>query len=133
MTFGASPFGGQRLAIGDFSGELRILDLEKNQVCWRVKAHSQIVNCVDGIGGLDTGYGAPELLTGSRDGSVKLWDPRQNSPVLALEPATAEAEVRPDCWAVGFGNSYNDSERVIAAGYDNGDLKMFDLRANSLM
>jgi WD40 repeat protein len=133
MSFGASPFGGQRLAIGDFNGELRIHDLEKNMVCWRVKAHTQIVNSVDGIGGLDIGFGAPELLTGSRDGSVKLWDPRQKAPVLALEPATAEAEVRPDCWTVGFGNSYNDSERVISAGYDNGDLKMFDLRANSLM
>lgn len=26
------------------------------------------------------------------------------------------------------GNSYNDAERCIAAGYDNGDVKLFDLR-----
>jgi WD40 repeat protein len=133
MSFGASPFGGQSLAIGDFSGELRIHDLEKNKVSWRVKAHQQIVNSVDAIGGLDVGFGAPEILTGSRDGSVKLWDPRQNTPVLVLEPTTAESEVKPDCWTVGFGNSYNDGERVIAAGYDNGDLKMFDLKTNSLL
>ena len=26
------------------------------------------------------------------------------------------------------GNAYTESERVIAAGYDNGDIKLFDLR-----
>ncbi len=26
------------------------------------------MNCIDGIGGLDVGYGAPELVTGGRDG-----------------------------------------------------------------
>lgn len=82
MSFGASPFGGQQVAIGDFNGELRIHDLEKNKVNFRVKAHREIVNSVDGIGGLDIGYGAPEILTGSRDGTVKLWDPRQSSPVI---------------------------------------------------
>lgn len=29
-----------------------------------------------------------------------------------------------------FGNSYNNDERVLAAGYDNGDLKYFDLKSN---
>lgn len=33
---------------------------------------------------------------------------------------------------MAFGNSYNDAERVVVAGYDNGDLKMFDLRMNTL-
>jgi len=39
----------------------------------------------------------------------------------------------PDCWDVKFGNSYNADERVIAAGYDNGDLKIFDLNKNELL
>lgn len=30
------------------------------------------------------------------------------------------------------GNSFNDVERFVAAGYDNGDIKMFDLRMMSL-
>lgn len=51
---------------------------------------------------------------------------------MALEPTLAEGEIKPDCWTVAFGNSYNNEERCIAAGYDNGDLKLFDLRANSL-
>jgi WD repeat-containing protein 92 len=52
--------------------------------------------------------------------------------VLALEPKIPEGEIKPDCWTVAFGNSYNDQERCIAAGYDNGDLKLFDLKGNSL-
>jgi len=49
--------------------------------------------------------------------------------VLSLEPIEKEPSV-PDAWCVGFGNSYNNDERVIAAGYDNGDLKYFDLKTN---
>lgn len=60
-------------------------------------------------------------------GSVKVWDPRQkDEPVSCMEPA--EGETRRDCWTVAFGNSYNDSERCVCAGYDNGDVKLFDLR-----
>jgi hypothetical protein len=33
-----------------------------------VKAHDQIINGIDGIGGLGVGGGAPELVTASRDG-----------------------------------------------------------------
>ena len=36
---------------------------------------------------------------------------------------------RRDAWAVAFGHCHSDADRVLAAGYDNGDLKMFDLRA----
>ncbi len=31
---------------------------------------------------------------------------------------------------MAFGNSYNDEERCVLAGYDNGDIKMFDLKMN---
>ena len=43
-----------------------------------------------------------------------------------------EGETRRDCWSVAFGNSYNNEERIVVSGYDNGDLKMFDLRAMAL-
>ena len=44
---------------------------------------------------------------------------------------SASAQAR-DCWALAFGDSYNNDERCLLAGYDNGDLKMFDLRMNSV-
>ena len=31
-------------------------------------AHKEIINCIDGVGGLGIGEGAPEIVTGSRDG-----------------------------------------------------------------
>lgn len=68
-----------------------------------------------------------ELFTGT----VKVWDPRQRAkPVANMQPVKGEA--KRDCWTVGFGNSFNDAERIVVAGYDNGDLKMFDLRTMSL-
>lgn len=132
-SFGASPVDGQQIAIGDFDGHLYLHDLEKNTTAWKVKAHSKMVNSIDAIGGMNCGYGAPEIVTGSRDGCVRLWDPRQNAPVLSLEPEEDEKGVVPDCWAVGFGNSFNSTERSIIAGYDNGDMKLFDLKQNSLV
>lgn len=33
---------------------------------------------------------------------------------------------------VALGNSYNSEERCVAAGFDNGDVKLFDLRMNEI-
>jgi len=130
-TFGASANNRSDIAVGDFNGGLHIIDLEKQATSFTVKAHNGIINAIDALGGQEVGCGAAEIITGGRDGCVKVWDPRQQSPVVALEPADKDAIV-PDCWAVGFGNSYNNEERCLVAGYDNGDIKLFDLRKNML-
>jgi len=82
------------------------------------KAHGKIVNAIDAVGGLGIGGGAPEIVTGGGDGVVRVWDPRVPEPVVSLEPVAGETAR--DCWAVGFGNSFSDTERAVAAGYDNG-------------
>ena len=75
-----------------------------------MQAHAGIVNAIDGIGGQAKGYGAPELVTGGRDGRVAVWDTRQaDAPVTVFEPADMK-NIR-DCWTVAFGNSFNDEER----------------------
>ncbi|CAH8506945.1 unnamed protein product [Heterobilharzia americana] len=139
-TFGASMLPQRHLATGAFNGRLAIWDVGGD---WRldspvygVQAHKEIINAIDGVGGLGVGEGAPEIATGSRDGAVKVWDPRQAKlPVATMEPASSKSvedsvnENRRDCWAVAFGHAYNKHDRCLAAGYDNGDIKLFDLRA----
>jgi WD40 repeat protein len=105
-------------------------DLETGQSSWSVAGHSLIVNSVDGCGGLASPGGAPEVVSGARDGCVKVWDPRVKEAVAAMEPESREAAR--DCWAVAFGNNFGE-ERCVAAGFDNGDVKMFDLRTNTVV
>lgn len=130
-TFGASLYEQRHLATGDYKGQLSIWDLERPEVpIYDVRGHGSMINCMDGIGGLNVGGGAPELVTGGHDGCVKVWDPRIKEPVASLEPSPGQANR--DCWAVCFGNSWNDEERCVCAGYDNGDIKLLDLRMNKL-
>lgn len=54
-----------------------------------------------------------------------------DKPVVSLEPSEKD-KILPECWTVAFGNAYTTEERSVAVGYDNGDVKMFDLKANLL-
>lgn len=103
-----------------------------------VDAHEGIINCLDAMAGATLNCGAPEIVTGGRDGAVRIWDPRQKEAVASIASNDQEkgaGEIpgagRRDCWSVAFGNSFNNEERCVCAGYDNGDLKLFDLRTMS--
>ena len=70
-------------------------------------AHNGLVNCIDGCAGL-RGYGPPEIVTGGKDGCVRVWDPRQKGvPVAEIEPEDDHKENARDCWTVAFGNSHS--------------------------
>lgn len=135
MTFGhnmidSSNTIAKQMATGDFGGALQLWDLERLEkpVVEIRKAHDNIINCMDG----SLYSGPPEIATSSRDGSVKIWDARQsNKPVIALTPT--DASRARDCWTVRFGNSFDADERAVAAGYDNGDVKLFDLRTQKMI
>ncbi|KAI9101030.1 WD40-repeat-containing domain protein [Phlyctochytrium arcticum] len=132
-TFQASSLNQRHLATGDFDGRLSIWDLDRlDSPVYTVKAHESVINTLDGCGGVGSMKGPPEIATASRDGSVKVWDTRQkDKPVARIAPA--EGDVVHDTWAVAFGNAYSDEERVVCSGYENGDVKMFDLRKMSLL
>ncbi|XP_055494830.1 dynein axonemal assembly factor 10 [Leucoraja erinacea] len=131
-TFGSASLQQRYLATGNFDGNMNIWNLEAPELpVYSVKAHKEIINCIDGVGGLGIGEGAPEVVTGSRDGMVKVWDPRQkDTPVANMQSAGGDNQR--DCWTVAFGHAYNQQERCVCAGYDNGDIKLFDLRTMSL-
>ncbi|CAH1163338.1 unnamed protein product [Phaedon cochleariae] len=131
-TFDASGLRNRCLATGDFSGRLQVWDLEDTLLpVYKSTNHKAVINSIDGVSGAETGCGAPEIVTGSRDGSVMVWDIRQKDYPVAKFVPTEEEQAR-DCWAVAFGDSYNNVDRIVAAGYDNGDIKMYDLRNMSL-
>lgn len=93
-------------------------------------AHEGLINCIDGVGGV-RGAGAPEVATGGRDGRACVWDLRvDGAAVAALEPTAGD--VARDCWTVAFGDAHSADERALAAGYDNGDVKLLDLRAGKV-
>lgn len=98
--------------------------------CYSVPdAHNDIINAIDAFGGPLLNCGAPEIVTGSRDGTVKVWDLRQkDAPVANISPEYGNSAGSRDCWSVAMGNSFSNDDRFVAAGYDNGDLKLFDLR-----
>lgn len=145
-SFGASTLRQAHLAAGSFDGRMQILDIERldvQQPLYEVNAHNGLINCLDAIGGGNMlNCGAPEIVTGGSDGCVKIWDPRQNDqPVACMAPsaslststnATTKIATARDCWCVAFGDSYNCQDRAVAAGYDNGDIKLFDLRQMKL-
>jgi len=131
-TFGAASLKERHLATGDFGGTLQEWDLEHlESPVTSYKAHQGLINCIDGTGLRDGGSRC--IATGSSDGFVKIWDPRQpKKATLSIGPE--EGENRQDCWSVAFGTSEaSTDERVVAAGYDNGDLKLFDLREMKLL
>ena len=126
LTFRGSSLQDRRLGVGDSGGRVYCLDLEENKEVWGLRGH-ELVNCIDGAGG--RGVGPAELVSGGREGNVKVWDTRVASkPVVNMEPESARRE----CWAVSAGNCHSDEERMIAAGYDNGDVKVWDLRTMQL-
>ena len=105
-TFNASDT--RQIAVGDFLGKMSIIDLESYQKpVYSCDAHNGLINCIDGCAGT-RGYGPPEIVTGGKDGCVRVWDPRQKGvPVAEIEPEDDQKENARDCWTVAFGNSHS--------------------------
>ncbi|KAG2175169.1 hypothetical protein INT44_007657 [Umbelopsis vinacea] len=133
-TFAASTGHARHLATGimtldsDFVYLRDQRDPERLEIpVLSTKGHDLIINAIDGYGPTFTDTKSTELLTGGRDGQVKVWDLRAGlSPTLVVNPGSTAADV----WSVAFANS-GTMERIFAAGYDNGDVKVFDHRGNS--
>nr|CAH7750204.1 unnamed protein product [Callosobruchus chinensis] len=70
-TFDASSLRNRHLATGDFCGRLQVWDLEDTLVpVYKSTVHKAVINAIDGVSGNNSGCGAPEIATGSRDGNI---------------------------------------------------------------
>ena len=128
-TFGSSSFSSRDLAVGDFEGNLFIYDLERGSPSFEIKkAHKSIINAIDGLGGQTSQNGRSEIITASKDGTSKLWDIRMNKQALVLDQP--DKTVSHECWSISFGNAYSYATRNACVGFDNGDVKLYDLKAN---
>eukprot|EP00921_Rhytidocystis_pertsovi_P017987 GHVQ01028242.1.p1 GENE.GHVQ01028242.1~~GHVQ01028242.1.p1 ORF type:complete len:437 (-),score=60.22 GHVQ01028242.1:482-1792(-) len=137
QTDSSAGMSGPLLVTGQRDGTLSVWDIEHptRDPLWSQRdAHRPVVNCVD----LCSLHGPTEVVSGGRDGCVKVWDLRQKAEVLSLVPddddggSSAGGGRVSDCWTVAFGNSHKTGERCVCSGYDNGDVKMFDLRSCTL-
>ncbi|XP_026191197.1 WD repeat-containing protein 92 [Cyclospora cayetanensis] len=126
MAVAHSPAGGNFVLSGHFDGSLHAWDCESvNRAIWRQKLHDSVVNAVAAH------PSSPLAVTGGREGTVKVWDLRMKQPVVSLE--SVEGEEAAECWAVCWGGCTGGPEGVIGCGYDNGDVKLFDVRAMKLI
>ena len=51
-----------------------------------------------------------------------MWREKCRHLPVWLQPEDGQA--KRDCWTVAFGNAHDDTDRMVAAGYDNGDVKV---------
>lgn len=133
-TYNASNKQQRYITIGDYKGNVSIIDIGNNSnkqsqptVLYTTKASSNnnIVNSIYAVGGI---YGGEpiEIASATKD-CVRLFDIRQQEPVINISSSSGSGR---DCWSVCIGNSVTSNDRYLAIGYDNGDLKIFDLRIN---
>ncbi|CDJ45214.1 WD domain, G-beta repeat-containing protein, putative [Eimeria tenella] len=128
MAAAHSPASGRCILTGHFDGTLSAWDSEcVERAVWQLKAHETVANAVSAH------PKEPLAVTGGREGTVKVWDLRTKQSVVSLEPA--EGEEAAECWAVCWGDCTEGIGRggVIGCGYDNGDVKLFDLRSMRLL
>ena len=99
---------------GDFSGNIAVWDLEEAEPVDQVTGgHSDMINCVTGDSDHNT------VVTGGRDGQVRVWDRRD----LRQCVVNIVGDTCRDTWTV------TTRDHVICAGYSNGDIRQFDTRA----
>uniref|UniRef100_A0A8C9H2P8 G-beta repeat protein n=1 Tax=Piliocolobus tephrosceles TaxID=591936 RepID=A0A8C9H2P8_9PRIM len=129
--------GAYTVACGSFDGSILLYDInDLSTPYYTIKKHKKLINKIDCKSFKNNNI----IVSASRDGSVKIFDIRTNREAVSLEPPKDSAYI-PDCWCVATGNNYiennlyneeGEENLSICAGYDNGDIKFFDLKMMSI-
>ncbi|SBS96103.1 WD repeat-containing protein 92, putative (WDR92) [Plasmodium ovale curtisi] len=122
---------------GSFDGRILLYDINNmSKEYYTIKKHTKLINKIDCKSHKNNNL----IVSGSRDGSVKIFDIRTNREVVSLQPPKGSTYT-PDCWCVATGNNHIEENPLcgerqenmnICAGYDNGDIKFFDIKTMTL-
>jgi len=115
-TKSANCFG-----MGDFTGKFSVWDTEREEEFYAAQA-PEMIYCVNNSNDLEPF----EWCASSQKGAVTVWDLRSSEPVVKLQPDNSM-----DCWSAVLCDK-GPLERCIICGYDNGDLKVYDMRNNKI-
>ncbi|KAJ7509141.1 WD40-repeat-containing domain protein [Mycena galericulata] len=102
---------------------LLTLDVTTGQRIRKIRAHREIINAVDRtMGG---GSGTELVVTGSDDGTVRVWDGGEDGGRLPIAEFEVGCPVTGVCWSA-------DGASVYAAALDN-EIHIYDLRKLTLL
>lgn len=119
------------LAGGMVNGSLnlyQVLNNGKSRVLKRFTDHKRCINSLDFLDPTNNEFSSNLVISGSQDGSIKLWDLRQanNKPSVNIVPKSNFDSVR----SCQFSNhSPVKNKLVILSVHDSGTLNKYDLRS----
>ena len=80
---------------------------------YSANAHKEIINSIDGVGGQSIGCGAPEIVTGSRDGEI-YESLRSDNDTLVVQ---LWCHTIPQCCAILYMNNINNQLEATVTVY----------------
>ncbi|EGV62477.1 hypothetical protein CANTEDRAFT_126525 [Yamadazyma tenuis ATCC 10573] len=119
------------IAGGMVNGSLTLFQVQNNgksRAMKRLTDHTRCINSLDFLDPSNSDMSSNFLISGSQDGSIKLWDLRQsnNKPSVNIVPKSNYDSVR----SCQFSNhSLVKNKLVILSVHDSGTLNKYDLRS----
>lgn len=116
LSVAVSPDGG-RIAVGDFTGQLRILSIPHGEEVTHSDAHR------GRLWALAFHHARTQLASGGADGLVRIWEPSSETPVVTLH--AAGAGVQSLAWSPG--------DNWLATGHGDGTVRVWDLATRQVI
>lgn len=119
------------LVCGLSSGQVSIYHINNNgtsKLTHKLIDHKRTINSVDFVGQLSPHESPQQIISGSQDGTIKLWDLRSNTgkPMLTILPSTHADPLR-SCQYSPHSSVRNKT--TVLSVHDSGALCKLDLRA----
>lgn len=130
-NFNTIKSNGTLLAGGMVNGSLnlyQVLNNGKSRVIKRFTDHKRCINSLDFLDPVNNEFSSNMLISGSQDGSIKLWDVRlaSNKPSVNILPKSNFDSIR----SCQFSNHSSVRNKVVILSvHDSGTLNKYDLRS----